>query len=382
MERRGTICHLIASGFFGGPEKQIVAISTRLRGLGWDVVIGSFREGRASVGITDAAAERGLPTFLIDTPSPFDPSAIGQLRSFLRFHEVDILVTHGYKSNVVGLLATRGSSVRQLPIVRGYTAEDPKVRLYEKLDRWVLRRFDRVLCVSEGTKRRLAGYGIAPGRIEVMHNGVDCDRDVRPMDIIREFSLPAGARVLIAAGRLSPEKGHRFLVEAMARLGALDPAAYCLILGAGKEEEVLRAQARAAGLEGRLVFGGFRCDVPACRAGADLVVNPSLTEGLPNVILEAMAVGTPVVATKVGGVGELIEHGESGWLVPAGDAAALATAIREALADREEARRRGARARSRAVEQFSFDRLAAQWSDLLQSILPQPVAQQLKERTP
>lgn len=375
MERRGTICHLIATNFFGGPEKQIVETSVRLRQMGWKVVVGSFREGRRSVGVVDEADTRGLETFLIDTSSSLDPDAVRQLRRHLRSERVDVLITHGYKPNLVGRLATCGTDVTQLPIVRGYTAEDPKVRFYEKLDRWVLRRFDRVLCVSEGTKRRLAGYGIAAGRIEVMHNGVDCDREVRPLDIIGEFSLTAGARVLVAAGRLSPEKGHRFLVDAMARLKDQDPAPVCVILGAGKEEGALRAQASAAGLDGRLIFGGFRTDVPACLAGADLVVNPSLTEGLPNVILEAMAVGTPVVATEVGGVGELIADGRSGWLVPAGDPAALADAIRSALTDPAEAHRRGEAGRARATAEFSFDHLARRWSEFVEARLPEPLRQ-------
>ncbi len=368
--RKGTVCHLIASGFVGGPEKQILEISSRLTGMGWSVVVGSFRENRRSVGITDAARERGIATFLIDTQSPFDPDSVRQLRRHLRNNAVEVLITHGYKPNLIGYLATRGLAVSQVPIVRGYTAEDWKVRLYENLDRWLLRRCDRVLCVSEGTRLRMVGHGLRPDRIRVVQNAVAVEREVHPVDLRREFQLPSDAKVAVAAGRLSPEKGHRFLVDAVGLLRDRRPPVNLVILGAGREEARLREQIQDAGLGCRVVLGGFRNEVPCYLAGADVVVNPSLTEGLPNVLLEALSVGAPVVATDVGGTGELIVSGRTGRLVPAGSSQALADAIDRALAAPSESRAMAETGRRLVATSFTFDRQAGRWASLLADAVP------------
>lgn len=352
------VCHLIASEFAGGPEKQIVEHCVRLPQRGWQAVVGSFRENRAHVEVIEAAHARGLPTFLIDTRSGFSPLAVRQLRRFLGDWKVAILITHGYKPNIVGWLAGRRCRWLQVPVVRGYTAATWRVRRYEEMDRWVLQRLPRVLCVSEGTGRILEGYGIRPERITVVHNAVDCDiaAHVHPRDLCAEFALPENAKVLVAAGRLSPEKGHAKLLEALQELRHRDPPVHLILCGSGAMEESLRRQAMAAGLNGRVIFAGFRRNILEYLAGADVVVNPSFTEGLPNVLLEAFSLGKPVVATNVGGTPELVHDGETGWLVPAGDAAALASAITRALDDAAHAQALGTQAREHVKARFSFEK--------------------------
>ncbi len=360
------LCHLIASGFAGGPEKQIIESSPHLSRLGWDVVVGSFRENRPVVEVVENARACGLRTFLIDTKSPFDPRSVVQLRRHLRRYGVDVLVTHGYKPNLVGRLAVSSIGIPQLPIVRGYTAEDWKVRIYEALDRALLRRMPGVLAVSDGMKQRLASYGLDARRIGVIHNAVECSTAVDPVDIAAEFSLPKSARVAVAAGRLSPEKGHRFLIAAMEHLKERLPSLYVIVLGSGREQMKLEAMIADADLEGRVILGGFRRPVLGYLAGADLVVNPSLTEGLPNVVLEAMSVGTPVVATDVGGVPELVIRHKTGWLVPSADPLSLANAIEEALVDTARSAERAAAGRRLMKEAFSFPRQARRMVELLE----------------
>lgn len=366
---RGVVCHLIASNFAGGPEKQIVELSTRLPALGWPTVIGAFRENRPTVEVIENAHARGVPTFLIDTRSGFSPLAAVQLARRLMRYGVTLLVTHGYKANLVGRLATAGTRVVQVPMVRGYTAEDWKIRLYERVDRGLLRRSPIVLCVSAATQEMLVRRGVARERIRVLHNAVDEDHAPAPLDLAEVFGLPRGAPVLVAAGRLSPEKGHCHLVEAMARLKDHDPPVTLVILGSGRETERLRERITAAGLVGRVVLGGFRADVLRCIAGADLIVNPSLSEGLPNVVLEALALGRPVVATDVGGVRELITAGQTGWLVPPADPGALAGAITEALDDAPRARALAEAGRRRVAASFSFSGQAKRFADLAPELL-------------
>jgi len=366
--RRGTVCHLIASNFAGGPEKQILAASRLLVAEGWRVVIGSFRENRPAVEVIAAAQAAGLPTFLIETRSPFSPAAVTQLRRRLRDWGVEILVTHGYKPNLTGYLATRRTPVVPLPVVRGYTAEDRRVRLYEAIDRRLLRRFAHVLSVSQATRRTLIAGGIAAERIGVLYNAVDPDPAVTPVDVRRAFGWPPEARVLLAAGRLSPEKGHRHLIAAGARLAEQDLPWRLAIFGAGRQAEALRKQIARAGLDERVILAGFRRPILPWIAGADVVVNPSLSEGFPNVLLEALSVGRPVVATDVGGVAELITAGESGWLVPPADPAALARAIAVALGEPETAHRRAARGQRLVAERFSFAMQAREWERIFATL--------------
>jgi glycosyltransferase involved in cell wall biosynthesis len=363
------VCHLIASNFLGGPEKQILEHCLRLDPARWRAVVGSFREGRDRVAILEAARERGVPVFAIETRLPWSPGAAWQLRRSLRQHEVDLLVTHGYKPNAVGFLMRRWTRLPQIAYMRGYTAETWRVRRYESLDRFLLRHgLPRVLCVSEMTRDRLTGYGVAAAKMTAVHNAVDLPPAVRPAPLREEFHIPPDAPLLVAAGRLSAEKGHRFLVEALAHLRSA-PRPHAVLLGEGREKESLRNLARFLDVADRVHMAGFRSDpLPVLRA-ADLVVNPSLTEGLPNVVLEAQSLEVPVVATQVGGVAEIIESGRTGWLVPAGDSAALAAAIRHALADPERARRMAATGRARIAEHFSFavqaERLMAVYDDAL-----------------
>jgi glycosyltransferase involved in cell wall biosynthesis len=348
------VVHLIASNFFGGPEKQIIEHCTRLDPERWRAVVGSFREGRPRVEVEEAARVRGLPTFLIDTVSPFSPGGPVEVARQVRRHGADILVAHGYKSTAVGYLARKLRRVPVLPFVRGYTAETARVRLYEKLDRLLLRRaFPRVVCVSETTRRLLIRHGVHPERIVTIHNAVEVEEGVVPANLRDEFRIPPGIPVLVAAGRLSVEKGHRYLIEALRRMPA-ETVPHLMLLGEGRERDRLRELARALDVSHRVHFAGFHSNPYPFFAAADLVVNPSLTEGLPNVVLEAQALGVPVVATDVGGVGELVLHEETGWLVEAGNPDALARTILTALADPSRARLIAKAARERVREFFSF----------------------------
>ncbi|MBD3235129.1 MAG: glycosyltransferase [Candidatus Eisenbacteria bacterium] len=360
----GVLCHLIASNFAGGPEKQIVTSALYMQKLGWQVGVGSFRENRPSVGIIEAARERGLPVFLIETRSSFSPGAIGQALRTLRRLRADVLITHGYKADLVGALAAARAGAAHISVARGFTAEDWKVRLYEKIGRMLLRRFSRVLCVSGAMRDLLIAHGVRPERIEVVHNAVEAHPEVSPLNLRAEFDLPPEARVLVAAGRLSSEKGHRHLVAALGDLARQAPPICALIFGAGRERAALERQIADLGLAGRCLLAGFRRPILPALAGADLVVNPSLSEGLPNVVLEALSVRTPVVATDVGGVGELILPGETGWLVPAGEPRALSAAIADALADGQARSEMAERGHRHIAENFSFEHQARRLGEI------------------
>ncbi len=221
---------------------------------------------------------------------------------------------------------------------------------------------DTVTCVSEAARRSLLEeFRLSSGKTTVVLNGVDghyfCPAE-RPSTLKRELGIATSDRLLLDVGRLAPEKRVDVLLEALLRLRQEGERITCLIAGEGGEEQKLRHQAEKSGVAPYVRFLGFHRDLRPYYRGADLLVLPSRTEGLPTVLLEAMACGVPCVATRVGGVPEVITDGVDGWLVEAGSAGALAEGIRKALAQGGWLKEYGARGRINVVEQFNVEKQA------------------------
>ena len=236
---------------------------------------------------------------------------------------------------------------------------------------------DRLICVSEAARSSFVERGVPPEKLRVVRNGIV----LRPLPSDRAGTRavlePAPrARIVLTIGRMTEQKGHRYLLDAVPAVLARHPDVYFLWAGVGPLQSQLRAWVRTLGLEGRVWFLGRRHDVADLLAAADLFVLPSLFEGLPLVVLEAMAAGLPVVGTRVCGTAEAVHDGVTGRLVPAKDAPALATAIVEVLDDPELARRRGAAGRERVEREFSATRMARETGAIYAELLDrvQPVA--------
>jgi len=222
--------------------------------------------------------------------------------------------------------------------VHGYTATDAKDKAYNLADRWSLRKASRIVCVSRSLADELERRGIERSKIIVLHN------PVRPFEPPAEAAVgplrarlcAGGGRVILAAGRLSKEKGHADLIEAFAVLRRLHPdlGAQLVIVGSGPERGRLEKQCERLGLRELVWFEGQQADVRPYYALAEVVALPSWTEGSPNVILEALSAGRPVVATEVGGVPEMLTQGQTGLLVPPRDPKAMAEALANVLSDR------------------------------------------------
>jgi glycosyltransferase involved in cell wall biosynthesis len=227
----------------------------------------------------------------------------------------------------------------------------------------------RTVAVSEDSTRRLVrDLHLAPGRVATIPNGVPYAPPER-VRLREELGLGAADRLLVSVGNLYPVKGHLFLVEALARVARQHPTAHLAIAGRGEQEPALRACAEAHGIADRVHLLGLRADVPAVLAAADVFVLPSLSEGLPLALLEAMLAGRPIVSSNVGEVAVALAHGEAGVLVPPGDAAALAGALDRVLRDREASAQLGARAARRAAAEYELSRMVARWVSLYEVVL-------------
>ncbi len=333
------ILHLIASNFVGGPEKQILHHARDIREAGVEAWIGSFRDQLEKAEILIRAQEHGLPIYESRSSGRFDLRAVWELASFLKEQNIRLLCTHGFKANTIGALAKKLARVPQIAFCRGWTAETLRVRAYEYLDRRLLPLADRIVCVSEAQAELLSRNSQLRPRVAVVRNAMLAAANAAPAanrEVMKaQLGFSQQTKLIGAIGRLSVEKGQRFLVEAAVELAREFPELKIVLLGEGRDRAALEAQIKRLGLDGIVLLPGFQKNVADWMRALDVLANCSLTEGIPNVILEALAAETPVVATAVGGVPELIYDRQTGLLVPAGDAASLGRALSAVLHDPE-----------------------------------------------
>jgi glycosyltransferase involved in cell wall biosynthesis len=365
-----TVLHLVASPFVGGPERQMLGLAVAQRGAEQTVFLG-FPEGK---DLDERVRAAGFESHLLAATGRPVRAAVREVEAFLRRLSPDVVVTHGYKPDLVGLIAARRTGVPQVAVSHGWTGATFRVRLNEALDKMVMRGARRVVAVSHRQGQRVKDAGIRGDRVVVIQNAVDATRfapaDESTRREMEAFFPSRPERIVIAAGRLSPEKGFDDLVRAARRVVDRMPGVGFVLVGDGPLRESLGAAVRAAGLEGSFALAGFRNDLDRLMPAADLFVQSSHTEGLPNVVLEAGACALPIVATDVGGTGEVLEDGRGGFLVPARDPERLAERIVEVLSDPAAARRMGEEARRRIQAEFTFAAKAAAYRCMYEGCLP------------
>ena len=315
-------------------------------------------EAEAPNSFVAAAREAGIEVDVLSERFRFDTRVAAQLREVVARRAPDIIETHMVKSHF--LVKTLGFG-RRLPWVayhHGYTTTDLKMRLYNQLNRWTLPSASRVITVCEPFARQLARSGVAREKISVRHNSISPapPPGADEVDALRRrLGLNGEERIILSVGRLSREKGHVDLVEALGELRRLNAGLdfKLLIVGEGPERERVERAGVSVGVGDRIVFAGHTDDVRPFYSLADVLVLPSHSEGSPLVLLEAMSAGLPVVATRVGGVPEIVSDGESALLVAPRDARGMAAALDRALVDDGLARMLAANASARVAKHFS-----------------------------
>ena len=328
MSDRLSIVFVLPALTFGGAERVMLTLLAHLDRERFAPVL--------AVGAAQGQFARDVPTGVpvVELGGARARRAVpGLVRLVRRLRPRVVFSTLGYL-NVLVMLA-RGLMPRSTTFI-GRETNIPSLhlprsgwpRLLPLLYRRLYPRFDRVVCQSEDMRRDLVeAFGLPAARAVVINNPVDVDA-VAARAARGGAGLPPGRINVLAAGQLTAQPGFDLLREALARSG--DPALHLTILGEGPERAALEARACELGLAGRVALPGFAADPCPAMAGADLFVLSSRYEGFPNVVLEAMACGTPVLAFDCpGGLAEIVRQGENGWLVSAGDVAALAAALPE-----------------------------------------------------
>lgn len=349
-------------GTGGGPEKTILLGAARSDPARFAVTVCYIRDLRDHIFDLHARATAlGVDYHEIQERHSFDPSIWPALRRLVRERRIDIVHAHEYKTDALALLLARAERVVPLATVHGWTGHAGRERwLYYPVDRRLLAWFPRIVAVSREIRTTLVRAGVDPARIRTVLNGIDhraVRRDRAQQPAVRaELGLAPGETVIGAVGRLEPQKRLDLLLEAFAMLRQRRAGLRLCIAGDGSERHALERRAERLGLSRTACrFLGHRPDIVRLHHAFDLFVQASSYEGTSNAVLEAMALETPVVATGVGGTGELLRHEIDGLIVPARDVRALAAAIDSTLDHRDVTRRRVAFARLRIEHELSFD---------------------------
>lgn len=347
-------------GTGGGPEKTILMGTARTDPRAFAITVCYIRDARDAVYSVDrSAAPLGLEYVEIVERHSLDMSIWPKLRQLVRNRGIEIVHAHDYKTDLLAWLLARYEGVLALATAHGWTGHSGRERwLYYPADRRILARFPKVIAVSGDVRRALIRSGAPADRVVTILNGIDpaaFRRDATRVTGIRQaLGLRDDDFVVGAVGRLEPQKRFDVLIDAVAQARRSVPGLRLVIAGDGSQRAVLAARANATGL-GETCLLGHRTDIVDLHHAFDLFVQSSDYEGTPNAVLEAMAMGTPVVATDAGGTAEIARDGIEGVIVPAGRVEALAAAILNAYEDRAGTLARAAAARGRVESDLSFD---------------------------
>lgn len=363
------VLHLVSRFWVGGSERQFIE-RLRAHPEGFTPVVACLE---LSGGNLDEFLSLGLPRPELfglrgSLLRPNTLVQVARLARLIRRRGVRLVHANEFVSNFVAFLAARAAGVAVIVnrVDLGHLRDGFGAR-HRRVEKWMSRQADAVCANAEAVRRLcIEEEGSAPDRAFVVRNGLDLDRFDALAAQPLQGPLPEGRPLVAVVANLWPVKGHRTLIEAIARVHAHHPGARFALVGDGPERPFLQARIDELRLRGAVELLGTRYDVPAILARADAACLPSLAEGLPNAVMEAMAASLPVAATAVGGTPELVIPGETGLLARAGDAEGLAGALLGVLAD---SRDMGARGRRLIAREYSLERLAEAHGAMYRAVL-------------
>ncbi len=368
MNERIRILLLVDSMVVGGAEQVVADLATHLDPRRFAVTVCTTREEGP---LAPALRTAGVPVMVIGRLSRWDIGGAVRLWRYLRRGRFDVLHAHKFGSNVWARLLGRSCGIAV--VIAHEHSWDYRTkgmgRVRALTDRILTRFCDVVVTPSNADRRAWERViGVAPRKLVTIHNGVAAPRS-HSDSLRREYSLPEGAVVIGAVGRLETQKGYDLLLRAFALLGDQQPQARLVLIGDGGERARLEALARDLSIADRVILSGYRYAASGFMTQFDVFASASKWEGLPLALIEAMSVGRPVIATRVGGVPEVVVDGETGLLTPNGDVERFAERLEQVVADPALRERLGRNARARYRTLFTVERMVGDTEDLYLTLL-------------
>jgi len=353
---------------FGGVERHILGLMRGLQARGVEPVLLLFHDRE----LASQARDQGVTPVLLPDRNWSMLAAATQMAELLIRKKIGIVHVHGYKAMICAALARRKHPVVIVKTEHGLPepmAGRPvlalRERLYRSMDAWVTRATDTVVCYVSADLMAHYRKQHAGLRHAVVANGISIG-DARGSSRPPEFRQDRFNVAVV--GRLDTVKGHHVAIEALARIGKQEPRVELFFIGTGPCESQLKALAVRRGVASRIHFLGFQRNIYDFIAHCDTLLMPSLHEGLPYTLLEAMALGAPIVASRVGGLAAVLQDGRSGVLVPPGDVSALASAVTEILGNLELRRRLGAYAQQVQQSRYSLAVMTDQYLEVYRTL--------------
>jgi len=369
MSEKIRVLKFLSVFLIGGTERQFVNVVKRLDVSQFDVHLACFQKfgpflpeiEKCGYPLRDYASGRLYSLKTI--------AAQLRLAAYLRRRRIQVVHAYGLYPNLFAIPAARMAGVPvTIAGVRDMGAHASEIK--RRAQRAVCGLATCVVANAEAVRSWLIGQGVSAGKIRVIRNGIVMEDAGRATSSVRqEFGVSDHAPIVGSVCRLTDVKGVEYLLEAAVMIRRTHPEVRFMIVGDGSHRAVLEARSRELGLTSHVIFAGVRTDAARFLDEFAVAVLPSVTEGLSNTLLESMAAGLPVVATRVGGAPEVVMDGVNGILVPPRDAPALARAISKLVEDRAEARRLGEAARRRIAEQFSIEETVRQTERLYRELL-------------
>ena len=370
MTRKVRVLLLIDKLGFAGAEQLLYTFAGGVDRSRFDLHICGLRPGDRQGA--PAMHALGFAVTELDQHHSYDLHVLRELASYIRREQIDIIHTHLLAADIMGRVA---GFITRRPVVstihNGRLDLDKEPRHQQWMERWTARLWcRRLIVVSNLLRDEIAEwFGVPRKKVVAIPNGIDTAR-FRPQpgfdaaEVKRELFGEGDYRMVANVARLVPQKGQRILVEAAAQVAATRPDVRFAFVGDGPLRDEVTALATERGIANKIVITGIRPDVPRILAASDLFVLSSIWEGMPLSLLEAMAAGCPAVATSVGGVAEVLDHGKVGLMVPPNDPEALARAIGECLDHPNQARQRAADAQAFAEQKYGMETMIRKWEEV------------------
>ena len=348
----------------GGPDKTILLSAEKHDPKRVTVVVVYIRDVRDhEFQITEMAKGRGLTYYEVPESGKFDFRVLRALREIIIRHDINMIHGHDYKSDLFAYIIRRLMWKRPIALVstaHAWVMLGRKGEFYRQLDLFLMKRFDHLFAVSKATQDEMVAAGIPESKITVLYNGIDTEAWSRvhvKTTLRQDLGIAESSPIVGYVGRIMPEKDLETWIRSAALVAERYPKAKFILVGEGRDGttlDELKALAESLGIANQLIFPGFRRDLPRVYSAFDVFVMSSLREGLPNSILEAMALGVPVVTTDVAGAKELVVNEDTGFVVDQKDHRNLAASILKILDHDSLRTRMGQAGRQRVETEFSF----------------------------
>jgi glycosyltransferase involved in cell wall biosynthesis len=371
--QKPSVLHLISSSGFLGAEHILIELASHANLSGLDVTIGVFENSRnPNYELVNVARKQGLEVKIFPCEGRFDRNTVKMIRDYIKRSDINLLHSHNYKSNFFAWIALSSQKSVKWVITNHGRRLGQMLFLYHFINILIMRRADKVIAVSEEIAFEMKKQGISEKKIILIHNGVDFDKftNIKTTDELRRsFGFNGTSKIVGTVASLSPEKGHVYLLKAARQVIEKCPECCFLIVGDGGQRQILEEKTSHLGLMEKVLFTGSRKDVPEILSILDVFVLPSLKEGLPMALLEAMASKVPVIATSVGAIPMVVEDGMSGMLIPPKNSDAIAEAINTMLSDGNSAKEMALRGFEKVRDHYSSKHMAEKYLTVYKDLL-------------